>query len=654
MEYDLLTEKIDITEPCHLNQKQCYWVDQIINNPVYEIETRHFRGRAMKMGVKLKLSNHKYGRSFNSLPDINNEIKKIWIKELTSFGISWLHTRGVIPYKILKKGNFIYPFVAYPKTGRIFVAYNVKKNRNVYFWVSKFNHENTRKFKSKRMTSGGLKYDPKMLFFRINGKEPDYFGNLKSRLFKILPKFKEMKHYENLLKMQENRKFNFPMILEAELPKTQDQINMIKEINKIRIQTSAEEDMRQKSVDPDTEMRDDVHSMEISTSHTFKNTGNKFLTELDYTFSKEEPYWPRQRGMQFKLLPGQKFRDYRIQELQVKVDMMQEEFERFLSAILGSVFKPWSRDPYKSTSDAFLVQSQLFVSTAANEELEGYENFFKELYWRIYGHSHLELLVLNRKIKGNKFLGNRLMPIYRRNGNINTNRVASSRFSFDKNRIPNSQPQNRPQFRQQQHQPRNNYNFNRNLDRYKLNQPIRQPQQKQRRQRPPPPSMKNRNPLNDDEVENLNLLYDLEIKFIVRPFIVRPGFERLDAFYYAGAIEPSHYKDIMSDIFNVPLKEISQEQLFEGVQKQGGNWINERVMKKNIDMQANPEKYMMMQQQMRGMGGGGGGGRPGMSQQRPSMGMGMGRQQKRGGGGGGGGGGQQEKLRIRPRNIPGN
>jgi len=355
MDYDLPTEKVDITKPCTLNSKQTKLVDQIIAEPIYKIESTNFEGRAMKMGVKLRLSNKKYGKTFDSLPDINNEIKKIWIKELSSFGRMWMHTRGIIPYKIMKNGNFMYPVIAVPKTGSVHVSFHVKKNRNVYFWISCFAHQNTKKFKSSTVQSGSFKYDPTVFFFRIKGEEPDHLGYLRSKLSHIIGIYRDLQDYEKMLKEQERKKGDYPMILEAELPKTSDQIKMIKELHEINIEASAEEDGRQKEVDPDVEMADDVHNMEIVNTETYRNTGNKFSRQYNFRILKEEPFWPRQRGMQFKFLPGQKFHDYKIQEMQVKVDYHQENFERILSAMLGSVFKPWSKDPFKSVSDAYLV-----------------------------------------------------------------------------------------------------------------------------------------------------------------------------------------------------------------------------------------------------------------------------------------------------------
>jgi len=617
------------TVPVRINIEQEKLIVEIMKKyPVFRFDTNNFNARCLKIGVDIILNGNK-----SATEALLNEVKDLWLPEIVALGRWYNKGKGYIPYKFYPSpyGKKI-PKIRKPKTGIIMTYYDSVSGDVKYIFISNFQHENTAELKY-GMFMQKIKYDPKTHIFVVPGKSPDQDGEFNSDISFLIPQYKDVKEYGYLTKKRDRKIVCDPMVIEEIVPTNMEQLKFIGGANKMVLNEQSEEDLRQENPVIDSNNKD-------------RNRNRNVVRNYHYYDNYEQRDGPYQKDMLIKLLPGQKFHEYKVQDLQSKYDLKKEDFERELSTTLGTVFKPWERDPHRTVSDAYLVSAQLFTVTATDNELSVYEKLVTEWIMRLYGEP---FLALYKNIEFAKKKGDQSQKIsfggggkIRGNGNGNGNgneHLAYTRKSRRNNPRfrPQTQTQNK-QFKRRRVEP--DFNLGRAQKRRKI---IGRKTTTQRR--------RNRYKrigkiLNDKEILFLKGIIDLKVEFTRKPTIVRPGFEELERLFYSGAIDGKKFSNIYSDIFGTRLKNnINQKDLFIGTSKANGMWTDEKSLDEELKVQHNLSKQMMQGQGQGRMGQGN------MQRTRPKP-------QKGGGGGGGRRGGQQQRrngnrnrLSIRGRKI---
>jgi hypothetical protein len=549
------------TVPVPLNEKYERKITEIMKkHPVFEFDTDDFNARAfVSVDVKLNGSRAK--------PTLIREITDLWLPEIVARGRWWAYGYGLIPYKFHNGpyGKRV-PKIKRPKTGTIYTYYDVTNGEVKYFWVSDFEHENTARFKADGMMFE-MKYDPNTHIYVVNGKAPDHDGTFNSKMSKLVPDYNEVMLYKKLSVMRDKKIAKNPMIIEEILPKSSEELKYMSNIGKVVLNEQSEQDLRQI---PDEQQQQQINRTNVT---------RQYHIHGDYHDRFE---WPDRKDMSFKLLPGQKFHEYKIQNLQASYELKREEFERMLSTSLGSVFKPWERDVgHRSISDAYLVNAQTFVVTSTKSELKIYSELILEWFLRLYGEPFHKLyeykeFLKNQGSQKQKIVFNKVNRMNTMNKNDHLKFLRKPLVKLGKRK-------------RKRHV--NYYKFDdealKNPKKRKLSKIISKPNKYQVIGKI----------LNDREIKFLKGILDLKVEITRKGTMVRPGFEEIDRMFHAGLIDSKKLMDLYSDYLGISLDgQITSENLFIATMKRDGEWTDKRALDEELKVKHSLSKQMMMQQ----------------------------------------------------------
>jgi hypothetical protein len=561
------------TVPVPLHENYERKITEIMKKyPVFDFNTDDFNAKAF-ISVDVKLNNSK------ARPSLIKEITDLWLPEIVAHGRWYSYGYGLIPYKFHNGpyGKKV-PKLKRPKTGTIYTHYNVTEGENKYFWVSYFEHENTARFKSDGMMFE-MKYDPKTHIYVVNGKSPDHDGTFNSKISKLVPDYNDVMLYRKLSVMRDKKIAKDPMVIEEILPNNNEQLKYMSNIGKVVLNEQSEQDLRQI---PDEAIETTGQGgMQINRT----NTTRQYHIHGDYCDRFE---WPDRKDMSFKLLPGQKYHDYKVQNLQSSYELKREEFERMLSTSLGSVFKPWERDVgHRSISDAYLVNAQTFVVTSTKNELKIYSGLLLDWILKLYGEPFYKLYKYREFLKNlgsqrQKIVFNRMKRTRTKNGIRNNEHLRFLRkppVRLGKRKRMPKRDDDYSKFNNQllKNPKKRKIRKITKINRYKMVGKI----------------------LSDREIKFLRGILDLKVEIARKGTMVRPGFDEIDRMFYAGRINPKTFADLYSDYLGVSLDgNITPEELFIATMKRDGEWVDKRALAEELKVKHNLSKQMMMQQQL--------------------------------------------------------
>jgi len=627
--------------PSLLDEVQVATVIEIMRRPIYVVNMRPYRGRNLDLGIEMTINGVKD-------PKLIKMITVFWLPEIKFKARNWLLGFGIIPYRIDKNNKFIHPKIIDFDTGRIFVSRDLKLNENVYLFQSNYSEKNTGKFKTSTM-NGFLEYDPSVQFFVVKSEAPDHFGQLNSMLSTFFDDYYMLLKNNAFWEMTNEKKTWRNGVIQEKPVSSREQMEFIERRSRITINAVSRQSNR-----PGTNRGG------IRNTEPVRNETNQIAFELFP--DRFRP--PLERDGLIYLRPLQEYKELRVQDPSSKPEDLANRFDRKLAIALGVSFNPWDIEARGTMSDVFLMNSQSLMATTVKNELKIYQNLIIEWYWRILGPYHIPLVNAKLNQARNKG-GNREFQNQRtqnRMGGTNFGKRNNPSFGGRGGPNKNFSPQSQRGF--------GNKGKKLSLLRQKTNPYLRsQDVVNKYKERTPTFFQKSRN----FDVRFLKMTTDIKVKFIKRPFILRPDPKKLETMWFGGAINDDTYWETMSDLYGVPLQPVSRTQYMSNLVQANKPIMDMQLdmQKKQMDMQFQQSKKEMAERQkmmmkMGGMGmgmgggGGGGGGKQGFGSggQGFGGGKGGGQQQFRMinfpnmfGGGGGGGGNKEEKIFQRKRKI---
>jgi len=563
-----LSRKKKKTEPVVVDQTDQYIIEHMMeNSSVFKIEQNDFESAALEMGVKIKFNNAE------ATKEMTREVNDIWMKEIRCFARRWYLSFGLIPYSFNSEYNskFKVPRIKDPTTGQIMVFYDISKKSPKYLWISNFPQENSSTLRSEH-SAGTTKYDGTVHFFVVKGESPDYMGKFRSPLRHLIPKYIQMIVAKEMKNTQDKMRTFCPFVIEEQLPNSMEQMKLMEKLDQVKIRRNNAVDLRQQPqfAEENQPITSPVYSQTTSHSENQVVSGDGSITKTKtygFKITDRQPTGPYVKNGRIKLLPGQIYKKYDIQKLEIDHELIKEEFQRMMSALMGSVFKPWEKERHKSVSDAYLISAQRFVNTSVSRELKILSGLVKEWYIRAYGHPHLELFNLTiRYAKRKKNIHKKSSKWNTFKGQFNVKPPKGSNIIGKKRKRDNEGDEE--------------YNETNEF-------PKKKKRKKMKMKKYPRSTI-----LNDKNTDLLSLVLNLKVEFIKQPFIVRPGLDGLRELYYAGVISDTIFTKAMATIYGLPLSEITPEKLFEGSMKQQGQWIDKEALKEELKV-----RHMMSQVQ---------------------------------------------------------
>lgn len=532
--------------------------------PIFELETDDFNGRVLSIGVNVTVNKR------GSTKNFKHEIERFWLPEIIALGRYYNFGYGVIPYQFYKNSvGKIIPKIKKPGTGQVRVYYDINEGETKYIWISDFRVENTTTF---RADSGVtfVKYCPNVHFYVVKGKCPDHHGNFHSKLSKLVRKFDILMKYFELTTSRDMKILQDPMIIEHVLPKTDIEMKYMEKQREMEVKEDAETDFRFSNFqDMDQTERETYSSTTTMVNQINKGENGGLVKSHKVRILDDTPLVPIKHGMYMKLPPGQKYQKYDVQKLQMNYEQLEDDFERRLTRTLGSM--SWHKDAHRSFSDAYLVSEQRFMATSTESELSAYEGLIVEWFLRLYGGTYLTSLEIYTNM-------NQTRKRLKSKGKKKTKKrkTYDDRDDYDRDLLALTNRKRRKIMRRYKKRKRGGII------------------------------------LNEKEIEFVKLGgLNFEAKFTKRSTIVRPGYQDVDKLYFAGAIDDDQYREVQTNLHGIPLKKnISPTELFIGIQKSNGIWVDEQSLRKQLMIQQNPEKYGLVNtaEMMKRASGGGGGG----------------------------------------------
>ena len=400
-----------------------------------------------------------------------------------------------------------------------------------------------------------------MFFYSVDGEEPSEDGTLNSVMSTFIDLYEDILYYEDLERQQAKKKALGIMVIEEELPKTQEAIDLMKRVNEINISQAVNTDLRvggrphqqeQENQQPggSTALGEGERQTEQSinvTRESDQQTGTQ-RSKITYKRKDSKRRVPMVFNKGYKLSPGEKYKDLKMHDIKADVDQKKLAFENILCSALGTVFKPWDKESNKTTSDADLISKQRFTANTSKTELEKYQGLISDFYWRIHGSLFFKILNRMRELQHASFsMGEKRKKINNEDG-------SDGEQSPTKRRKLENQNETNYFSRQSTH-------------------------------------------MTDDEIWMLSRIYSLKVEFVTKGTIVRPGLEILFQLFYAGAIKPQDFFNRLSNILQIPIQEVENIALFVGQMKQQGVWVDPEFLTKRLGLMKNPEKAMLLQMQ---------------------------------------------------------
>lgn len=440
-------------------------------------------------------------------PDIAKIISEFWVPQIKYKARDWLLAYGLIPYRIINDGGIETPQICDLESGFIYVCKDLKTNKNVYMFQSMFAQKNKSKFTNGYMSY--LEYDKDVKFFVVGTEAPDHDGYFRSTLSKFVPDyFIVLKNAMWWEEINEQKTLKTGVIEEKPIS-SKEQLDFIERRSKMFIRAVNSDANRPPPQQPNAQDRLGTESR----TRREEIRGIAFnLMPSRYTPPIEE------NGITF-LKPMQTFKQLKLQEPSSKQEDMEDRFDRKLAIALGVSFNAWDIGSKGTMSDVYLINTQTTMATTLKTELKTYSNLVKEWYWKIFGKQHL--LTVKTKNKNKK--GKKNIP-------------AKTRiFSFGKGRIDKDKDPIIKSKEIAENYKKRTHNWFIKSDKL------------------------------DPRV--LNMLFDIRVEFIRRPFAARPDPQGLEEKWLGGAIDDEVFWEVNTDLFGVPFKRVTKEQYMENLAK---------------------------------------------------------------------------------------
>lgn len=479
-----------ITSPTPLNPMQVHHVLSIISTPTFRILTDQFVGRYMKQ-LHLELNGSPSKDEMNmSLVHWNSQIK--------NFARPWILGFGIVPYRIIKNGRngLSIPSICsiseiQDSLSNIYVCRNFRSNppRNEYYWT---NTMMPKSYLRRHTEFSDFMYDPKVYFFRVPGKEPSASGMLYSNLSTFIQNHKEYQIYRRISMEREHLKLYYPGFLEEQVPTAPEQIEMFERIHQLQIGNVGRATDRV----IDTMQDPRIGAIEPTASTFYLQEQKRVgLSRNLKSFAADQKL--------IKLEPMEKYRERRLQPMEISMLDMAHKYESTMAAGLGMAKNPWTVQGQRAMSDGEIIITQSFTALASSVEMAYNKKLVTEWYFRIYGHPLWRALLLKDLLNSaNK-------------GPRESNYLMShvERLTEDNKR-----------------------------------------------------ALRHRRQLTDAELEIIlrNSEIEMEVNFDAVPFIARPNIDKLDEHFMAGAIDKETYWQAQENVFGVRHKPVSAEQLRKG------------------------------------------------------------------------------------------
>ena len=355
-----------------LNYHQFKIVYHISNHFLMKLNTNLFTGTNLKLNVEVTLS----GKSIND--DLTKIVNKVWLPALRDSDVrKWIHAVGIVPYRILKnsKNPVILKFSnTNPQLYGcpIYISFDRKERKNVYYWVSKVDDDNTKTHEEQER----FKYDPNVYFFSVKQSEHSDTGVLNSGLSTLIEPFLKSYYADRRRSSHDEFVIKMPRMIEQDVPRDLDQVKVYKEMREVQTLQIAENDGRYNE--------DQMKPIEV-----LPNT---------YEYQDRKPNLYRD-GVQ-RLKPGYRYKPFHIEKLTENPEELRQDYERKYSAVLGSTSSPWDdQNQNKNSSEVHLAKSQTFNSKMDMNEMVHYQDLMKQWFFRIYGNIIMDKYQKKIKIK---------------------------------------------------------------------------------------------------------------------------------------------------------------------------------------------------------------------------------------------------------------
>lgn len=296
-----------------------------------------------------------------------NIINKRWKSQLSK-ARRWFIIIGIIPFffeTINYKGqNMKIPVVAdiqdlFTGMVKIYCSRDIKKQKNIYYWshTGEFNKNNNRKI----LNSTSAKYDSRIKFLNsdhLTHYTPYKDGTIHSKCSTFLGNLADIEEFKNNQMVRDETATYYSSIIERDVPKTEIELNVFKEMSGFEIT---------KAIPTDIRNNQETNQQNTKYIHVDNNDNNELMERFGTL-----PLYSRIKHL------NQHRNEINMNEMNIILYSK-------IGTLLGIPEGPWNNDSNRNMNDGSILSQHNKTREMSESELQLYQSLLEHWYYSIFG-----------------------------------------------------------------------------------------------------------------------------------------------------------------------------------------------------------------------------------------------------------------------------